>query len=361
MTIRLILIFLTFSLGKIIGATGQTVFSVNHAFHYAFKNINIEYWINCISIFAAGCTLLVIVMTRVPAIYRQLTVPIKQQTISNILNAHDKKFFYRILINCNIISGFFSSIGAYFGALIIIEVVLNIENHSITAKEIIFYQTCAILVAISSFVSYYSFNIPKAKLNSIKFIDNLRQKNFKFIMNKHGLKTCFVSLLNVLSVPFIAYFLTKNAIYKMPYISTHLSSMTIQWIAAFSSITALIASLTTTVPALHAYFNKNEMEYSNQDSVFWKILRYMTYSAGFVDSGASGLGNFLGVILISHDVFNISLYNNYIILFAIGCGLSAMSLNLSFSIRQGFNETLLQQGSIIPHLRYKQMLLKNWK
>lgn len=124
----------------------------------------------------------------------------------------------------------------------------------------------------------------------------------------------------------------------MPYFGTHLSNMSIQWIAALSSVTAFVASLTTTLPAIHEYLSR--IESYKPISTHWKILRYSTYAAGLVDSGANGLGNFLGIVTIANDILHISLYNYYVILIAMGCGISATLLNFSFSIRQGFNEVV---------------------
>lgn len=199
----------------------------------------------------------------------------------------------------------------------------------------------SILIAITSFASYYSFNIQKAKYNSANLIMNIKNNNL-LSFDTVLFKAFIVSLLNIVSIPFIAYFLTKNAIYKMTYITHFLSGNCIKWIAIFSAITALITCLSTTVPAVHEYFNQNK-NHNEMESMRWLTLRFTTYFAGLFDSVANGMGNFLGVIYITNDVFNISIYNNHIIILAIGCGISATLLNLAFSIRQGFNDLNLQK------------------
>lgn len=325
-----------FSLGKIIAASGQTLFTARHALSYMLKNVSIDCPTNIISGIFAGCTLFIISITRVPAIRLQFGSGLQEKNIAHpFANSCCKKYAYHMLVCFNSAAGVFSSIGAYLGTVTIVEFISGLGNYHV---HTIFTQAFAILVAISSFASYYSFNIRKAKINSIHLIEKINFQIPKLLMNKIVLKTMIVSFLNVASVPFIAYFLTRNALYKMPYMDLLLSAYHIKWIAAFSAFTALIANLTTTVAAMHEYFIESEKEDRSKEPAFWLSLRYITYAAGLIDSSANGLGNFLGVITISHDVFNTSLYNDYIILIAIGCGMSATLLNLAFSIRQGFND-----------------------
>ena len=289
---------------------------------------------------AAVCTLLIISITRVPAIHRQFRPALKENNVFFSLadNCLYKKCIYYILIYFNIAAGVFSSIGAYLGTITIIEFISYIYNGPIHGpKWIIFSQAFAIFIAISCFASYYSFNIHKAKSNTLNLIRKINRPNLKTLRNKNFFKTFMVSFLSVVSVPFIAYFVTKNAFYKMPYINTAFSVSSIQWIATFSALTALIACLTTNVSALHEFFSKcKRLDFPK--STYWASLRNITYTAGLVDSAATGLGSFLGVITISRDIFQASLYDGYILYIAIGCGISAALMNLSFSVRQGFND-----------------------
>lgn len=341
MKIQYLAMIVLFSVGKIIAATGQTLFSTHHALHYIFSNLSTSAFFNIISFVTASCTLCVIVITRIPAIYKQFQWRLKQRVVAAHL--YDDSIYqtlsYNLLVFCNITAGIFSSVGAYLGTITIVEFIASFYHNDITANGIVPYtQICAIFIACASFASYYSFNIQKAKINSIKIINHCNPIN-TFKINKVFIKTFMMSFLNIVSVPFIAYFLTKSALYKMPYLSGILPAASIKCIATFSAMTALIASLTTTVTAMYDYFSEiDNITFNHKDSGSWRLLRYITYGTGLVDSSANGLGNFLGIITISHDVLNTELNNRYVVMIAIGSGISATLLNLAFSIRQGFND-----------------------
>lgn len=338
-----------FSFGKIVASSGQTLFSTHHALSYILKNTSIGSLINTISVIAAFCTLVVISITRIPAIYKQFQVNPEHKVMAANLYKENfyQKFSYNTLVSCNIAAGIFSSVGAYLGTITIIDFVANFYRHSTANSLVAYTQISAIVIAFASFSSYYAFNIQKAKTNSIKIINHINQTNV-FQINKVFIKTFMISFLNIVSVPFIAYFLTKSALYKIPHLSYLLPAASIQLIAGFSAITALIASLTTTVAAMHEYFTEQDNISSRQtDTLSWLTLRYITYGTGLIDSSANGLGNYLGVIAISHDVFNTDLCNQYVVIIAVGCAISAALLNLAFSIRQGFNALI--HGTALVH------------
>jgi len=335
-------------LGKIFGATGQTLFNVHNALDYISESININFFINFASIFAAVCTLFIVSITRTPAIHRQFHSKILPEFNVKIDNSY-RKIFYYFLIVSNIASGVFSSAGAYLGTFTLIEFVSHLANHPLlTTGEMVLSQSIAIFFALSSFVAFYSFNIYKAKINSVK-LANMNKKNSKDFFNKIAFKTAIVSMLNILSLPFISYFLTKHALHKMPCVLSYFSFDMIKYIASFAAITALISSLTTTVAAMHEYFSKEKVEV-NRESTFMAVFRYVTYTTGIVDCSASGLGTFLGVVTISNDLFLAS--NKFIILAAVGSALSSALLIFSFSVRQGFNDLIdyMQNRKVVSYM-----------
>jgi len=330
-------IIIILCLGKMISATGQTLFSVNHALHYVFKNNYMLFPISFFSLFAAICTLLIVLLTRVPAIYKQFYIHQKQNNFLYI-DRVERRLIYYFLINANIIAGIFSSVGAYLGAITLIEFIAAYYGYSTNNLEgKIVSQVSAVIISIASFASFYSFNIQKAKANSVK-LANINKKIILSGLNKNFLKTMLVSFLTITSLPFIAYFLTKNAIYKMPYVSICLSVSVIKSLAILSAFTALISSITTSVSAMHDYFN--HIELNQLDSPLVEGARYVTYALGLIDSCSNGLGTFLGVVTVSHDFLNSSIYHGAVIFLAVGCALSSTILIFLFSIRQGFNDLI---------------------
>jgi hypothetical protein len=175
MKIKYLAIIALFSLGKIVASTGQTLFSTHHALGYILKNLPTSALINIISVIAAICTLLVISITRIPAIYKQFQVSPRQEGIA--ANLHEDNFYqklsYNTLVSCNIAAGIFSSVGAYLGTVTIVEFIASFYNHSTANGVAAYTQICATFIALASFASFYSFNIQKAKINSIKIINNI--------------------------------------------------------------------------------------------------------------------------------------------------------------------------------------------
>lgn len=343
--IKTYLVIIILCVGKIIGATGQTLFNVHNSLNYIFQSINTNFAINMASIFAALCTLFIVSITRSPAIHRQFHSRLIPDLSFDIKNIY-RKSLYHFLVVANIVAGVFSSVGAYLGTITLIEFIANICQHPITNTwEIIISQGIALFFSISSFVAFYSFNIYKAKLNSIK-LATINKKSSKAFFNRIAIKTAIISFLNVLSLPFISYFLTKHALHKMPCLLDFLSLSIIKYIAVFAAVTALISSLTTTVAAMHEYFSEPKNP-DQSESTFLAAFRYITYMTGIVDSSASGLGTFLGVVTISDDLFCAP--NHFVIVLAVGSALSSALLIFSFSVRQGFNDLIeyLQRRRVI--------------
>jgi len=171
------------------------------------------------------------------------------------------------------------------------------------------------------------------------------RKNKKSISfsDKNVLKTMGISVLSLLSIPFLSYFLTKHALLSMPYIGSILSLFSVQCIAICSSVTALVTSFITTIPATYDYFVAREKRIIDKQSTAdmltggWRTLRNTTYAAGFIDCTANGLTNFMSVIDVAHDAISVDPYGNIMIL-AVGCGISSALLTAAFSVRQGFND-----------------------
>lgn len=282
------------------------------------------------------CTLFIVSITRAPAIHRQFHAERIPDLFLKIESIYRKAIYYFLMI-ANISAGIFSSAGAYLGTITIIEFVAITFNHPIVNTwQVTLAQLFSLFIAASSFAAFYSFNMHKAKINSIK-LASLNKKNSNALFSKTAFKTLIVSLLNIISLPFIAYFLTKHAFHKMPCLLSYVSSNVIKCIAFFSAITALVSSLTTTVAAMYEYFGEVKSSDHNE-STFLASFRYITYMTGIVDCSAGGLGAFLGVLTVTNDLFFAP--NQYVILLAIGSALSYAVLIFSFSVRQGFNDVI---------------------
>jgi hypothetical protein len=335
--IRIIIFILIFSLGKIIAATGQTLFGMQHATGYLLAN---DVASHSISLFLAGfaaiCSLAVILMTRVPAIARQFHSTHTEMKIALPENLSKSR---RIIFNGSILSslacGIFSAIGAYLSTTTISEF---IHLFCATRSDYLLTHSLAIFVALSTFISYYSFNYFKSRQNAARLVSMQRLPLTLSLRDKNVMKTLFVSLLSLLSIPFLSYFLTKHALISMPYIGSYLSLAVIKYIAAASAVTALITSLLTNIPAAYEYFvTKDNKMHLTPENPSWSMLRNMTYSAGMVDCSANGLSNFVSVIDVARDALELDPYGNIIYL-AIGCGISSALLTAAFSVRQGFND-----------------------
>ncbi len=354
--IKIILPCIIFSLGKMVAAAGQTLFGMQYAINYILKSLEINHPITLMLIGIAGlCSLWIILVTRVPAIFRQLGYKQSRACIVNNEIQHDmnveviptasiyKRSIIKIFLACSFAAGIFSAIGAYLGTITLCKFIMFFFTEDKTPHVLI--QLFAINITISTFVSYYSFNFHKSHQN-IQLL--LRKNIIKRILlrlqhDKNMIKTISVSLLSLLSIPFLAYFLTKNALLNMPYVGTILSLYSIKFIAIFSSITALTTSLVTTIPATYEYFTAKENNSKKiKPSVYpfvnyWRFIRNTTYVAGFIDCAANGLSNFVSVIHVAHDAMRVDLYGN-VIYVAIGCGISSAVLTATFSVRQGFND-----------------------
>lgn len=364
--IRKITAVIVFSVGKCIAASGQTLFGMQHALSYCLKSKGLDPIHMPLLIITTLSTFLVIVITRIPAIYRQFFRAEKNNLLAGSMLGNEKnyvidksklkQFIFHFLVICGFIAGAFSAFGSYLGTITINNFIIRFlgNNFHQTSSQLVGIQCFAILVAISTFISFYTFNFRKTKQNVAKLL----VIDIKFTLNSAIIKTFGVSLLSLVSTPFLAYFLTKHALYQVPHLTIWLPEYFLKAIATLSSLTALIASLTTNVPATHEFFSKhtdavprvalrssvdlnNREPYNTRQNdaapLLWTFLKRTTYTAGFGDSIANGLANFMSVLDVAFDAFNID-PQGLIIIFATFCGISSAILNANFSIRQGFQD-----------------------
>src|SRR3990167_8799280 len=202
--IRIIIFIVIFSLGKIIAATGQTLFGMRHATGYLLKNGNASVALaGC----AALCSLAVILTTRVPAIARQFrsaNTEINIELPSDV--SKSRRMFFNGFMICSFACGIFSAIGAYLSAITISEFMKIFFSDHANYLSSSYIQLFAIFVALSTFVSYYSFNYYKSRQNAIKFVSITHLPHAILLHDKNVMKTIFVSVLSLLSIPFLSYF-----------------------------------------------------------------------------------------------------------------------------------------------------------
>lgn len=348
--IKLSFPIIVFSLGKVISATGQTLFGMKHALAYIVKNNPITLVGLIVIGIAALCSLWVMLVTRVPAISRQLRPKPKIDSVllnstAEVASSRPTKMISSIkyfFIFASISSGIFSALGAYLATITLsnyLSMFFAASNHQQQAT--LWVQLAGSLTAVSTFISYYSFNFYKSRQNLHKLVDKIENKKRINWQDKNIVKTMLVSLASLISTPFLAYFLTKHALLSLPYIHFLLSPATIQLIALYAAIAGIITSFITTVPAAYQYFVKENAEITLYSKKELFLLYGFTCIAGLVDSSANGLSNFISVIEVSHDVFNANMYGK-IILFALLCGISSALLTAAFSVRQGFHDYVIE-------------------
>lgn len=326
-----------FSLGRLTYSAGQTFYAVKEASNYIFKDTvpsPVKLVLPCIAM-AGGLGVNLII--RVPSIFKKFAA--QTEDIKNEESSTDDyklgylgSFFNYLFHATGHATAFFNALNAHFGTVILSESIaeiLNSDAHDPLWKEAVI-QTAAVFVAITALATYYSYDYKILKENSRKIAEKIDQHDFSF--DKNSAKTLAVSALNLIASPILAKFWTSPAIIKIPNAEKYLTKIGINCITWSASVAAFINGLTT-LPSTYAYFSKSKIkEYT--DTSLTKAIRYATYISAGIDSLASGLCTYIGIVNTAKVSLNMNPYG-YVISFAAPTGTSAAIQN-AMLIRPGY-------------------------
>lgn len=347
-------------LGKLVSSAGQTLFGTQKAVNYILKDsdnlhpVNIS--VSSISIF---CNFFVNCVTRVPALYYKFTSTSESPAPTVALKTCCSKVSgclcgdfspcpsgsaYFVLRASGAVSAIFTSINAYLGAITLSEFIASLSGSDIHDGGWIdtTVQASAVLLAVTSFASYYTYNLRKVEESSRKFSQYLEDRKDPHTaeentLNKKHALAWLIASFSIISAPFLAYFSTKHALIKIPK-GTLIPDTALKALAGGSSVSSLLTTSVINVPSIYTFLAEENISYP--ETTRFKILRYLTYGIGSVDSLLTGLGNYRGVIETFKDISALDPYGPIITL-AIICGLSTTASNFTFSVYDGYNKFML--------------------
>lgn len=248
------------------------------------------------------------------------------------------------LRSSGMVYGGMSAVSAYFLTTVISEGLNSLvsEESGVALWKEILIQISAVIVAGATFYNYYTNDYRYIRQNTRVIGEGVDERHFP--LNKSMAKTLATSSLNLATYPMQAYFFSKPAIDKLPYVGKALGSVGSNIVGGLASA-ATFLTVVTWLPSVYKHFNEppghNDHQASaipvNCQSISYKIA---SYASGAVDSiGSNGLGPFISVIFTLNNLYGLNPYG-WIIGIAALCALNAAFMNLLFSVKEGTNSTL---------------------
>lgn len=336
--------------GSLVNAVGSGIFTLNKFFDYVAKDsiLRVPF-----SAFAALSGYAIQLTTRVPAMVKvtpdsndpeiglEENACCKYETDEEIkeLSLKAASTYYSLLAIANI-SGGFSSLFAYLSSISFAEFVANLADVSLSDQpwKIYVIGGVGIYFAASNMKSYYVFNYDDTKIFAKKMAQSMDRNDFA-LDPVAAMKTFGVSFFNVASTPFLGYFGTMSSLRKLTFIP--IPELGKQILSGISAFTYLTATLTTYVPSMYSYFTESAKVDGKIKQAFacQKPLKGIVYGFGFFDSVRTGIGNGMGVINTTTEIFKIDPYNPVLATCATLTACSTSLLNMAFSIRGGYQKT----------------------
>jgi hypothetical protein len=326
---------------SLLPSIGSGIFTSNKLFDFIAPNSSLR---NPVAAFFGLAGYTIQLTTRVPSMVKKTADDkpcINCETDEDIqeLSAKAKAAYYSLLLTVSMSNGF-SSLFAYLSTITFAEYIallfeVSIENQSPVVKYTI--QGIGVLIFGANYWSYLNFNYEAAKVNAKKWAKIIDSGDYSFD-GKAAAKTFGISFFNVASSPFLAYFSTVNGLQKLP---IPFPASAKQIISGVSAVTYLTSILATSVPRTYDQMKSTRSTEAEIESDFAckKPLKGITYGFGFFDSIRNGIGNGMGVINTTADVFHADPYNPTLITGAILSTASTTYLALQFGILYGWEKT----------------------
>jgi hypothetical protein len=385
-----------FSAGKVISSAGQTLFGVQGAAAYILEVAEGCVMYNPIVMGIAlgfvAADVFINLMTRVPAIYHQLRtipepIPSLQtdkpkpsftervgnvcrgignfcKTTASIVCSPRRLLGYSVFgftVLGGVVSSQFSSLAAYLGAVKLPELSeFFLKNHqdecaandhhstySDTVRTALYVYGA--VIALSSLMSFISFNLKKVWTNSKKLRDRIiNEDSKKRPLNKIAFGLAFfMTLLNLAGNIGLAFRGTMSALGKLP---KFLNADKQTKVSVWSTISSSSTLLTTTPFALYnffdQFFSKERDELLDEMFKQYSKLSTATKIIGIFSSIGIGLSNLAGITALL-AVLGANPYAWGIILLGGLSGLSTAVSNYAFTIIQGLEDYLKMKISAI--------------